>query len=673
MTGMMASMILVFQTFTLPSKNDLSALSPTVTVRVVDKSSPPRAVTSLKSTKNGKLLLLSDSRNSANLFTDLKQVEIAEVFDKIKQTGRGSGMDEVNENTMKNGESDYEIGLEDDGEAGAGFRLDHEDGVMPERVSNTVTDLFSVDQVFDANNIISLETVRVPGNKSALLSDLYVTTSFAEQIKILGNGTVSLPLTPAPVVPENGAMSSLSVISSSAKDSAEIVASFRGTAKETILNNEVLLPLPSGSAPTNANYSGVIIPLVKKTQLVMPSVCIAEMNQLLLRNRAAHNSMRPRWSTARDKDILAAKALIKNAPVVKNEQELYAPLFRNISMFKRSYGLMERMLKIYVYKDGKKPIFHQPLLKGIYASEGWFMKLMETNKHYVVKDPRRAHLFYMPFSSRYLQLALYVPNSHNMTNLKQHLKNYVDLLARKYSFWNRTGGADHFLVACHDWSPYETRNTMRHSIRALCNSDLISGFQLGKDVSVPETYVRSAQNPLRDLGGRPADQRPTLAFFAGNMHGTLRPVLLHHWENKYPDFKIFGRMPAGVESKMAYIHHMKTSKYCICPRGYEVNSPRVVESIFYECVPVILSDNFVPPFFEVLNWEAFSVILPEKDVPRLKEILESISEEKYQALQMAVRNVQKHFLWHSSPVKYDLFHMILHSIWFNRVYQSRTR
>lgn len=117
----------------------------------------------------------------------------------------------------------------------------------------------------------------------------------------------------------------------------------------------------------------------------------------------------------------------------------------------RSYELMERILKVYVYKDGEKPIFHQPILKGLYASEGWFMKLMERNKRFVVKDPRQAQLFYMPFSSRMLEYKLYVRNSHNRTNLRQYLKQYSEKIAAKYRFWNRTGGSDHFLVACHDW------------------------------------------------------------------------------------------------------------------------------------------------------------------------------------------------------------------------------
>lgn len=411
----------------------------------------------------------------------------------------------------------------------------------------------------------------------------------------------------------------------------------------------------------------------KDSQIPVPKVTtISEMNELLLQNRASYSSMRPRWSSAVDQELLKARLEIENAPIINDVANLYAPLFRNISRFKRSYELMERTLKVYVYREGSKPIMHSPYLLGIYASEGWFMKQMEGSKQFVTKDPKKAHLFYLPFSSRMLEETLYVQNSHSSRNLIQYLKNYVDMIAGKHHFWNRTGGSDHFLVACHDWAPTETKRHMAKCLRALCNADVKEGFVLGKDVSLPETYVRSAQRPTRNIGGNKVSKRKTLAFFAGGMHGYVRPILLQHWENKDPDMKIFGTLPRSKGNRN-YIQYMKSSKYCICAKGYEVNSPRVVEAIFYECVPVIISDNFVPPFFEVLNWESFAVIVLEKDIPNLKNILISIPQKRYLEMQMMVKRVQQHFLWHRSPVKYDIFHMILHSIWYNRVYTARAR
>ncbi|RDX61150.1 putative glycosyltransferase, partial [Mucuna pruriens] len=411
----------------------------------------------------------------------------------------------------------------------------------------------------------------------------------------------------------------------------------------------------------------------KDSQIPVPEVTtISEMNELLLQNYASYRSMRPRWSSAVDQELLQARSEIENAPIVNDVVNLYAPVFRNISMFKRyalivvmhlreenfysrnlqmSYELMEKTLKVYVYREGAKPIMHSPYLLGIYASEGWFMKQMEASKQFVTKDPKKAHLFYLPFSSRMLEETLYVQNSHSTRNLVQYLKNYVDMIATKHHFWNRTGGADHFLVACHDWAPKETKRHMAKCLRSLCNADVKEGFVLGKDVSLPETYVRNAQRPTRNIGGNQVSRRKTLAFFAGGMHGYVRPILLQHWENKDPDMKIFGILPKSKGNRN-YIQYMKSSKYCICAKGYEVNSPRVVEAIFYECVPVIISDNFVPPFFEVLNWESFAVFVLEKDIPNLKSILLSIPQKRYLQMQMRVKRVQQHFLWHRTPVKF---------------------
>ncbi|KAM6542112.1 hypothetical protein CsatB_006559 [Cannabis sativa] len=394
---------------------------------------------------------------------------------------------------------------------------------------------------------------------------------------------------------------------------------------------------------------------------------VSEMNNLLIQSHGSNYSVIPQWSSAVDHELQDVVLQIENAPVVENDPNLYAPLYRNVSIFKRSYEFMKQKLKVYIYKEGERPILHTPILQGIYASEGWFMKQLEANEEFVTKDPHKAHLFYLPFSSQMLREKLYVPNSHKRRNIVTYLKNYLDMIAAKYPFWKRTGGADHFLVACHDWAPKETSRYMGKCIRAICNADVGGGFVFTKDVSLPQTYIYSSNDTLRDLGGKPASERSTLAFFAGRMHGYLRPILLEHWENKDPDMKIFGKLP---KTENAYTNYMKSSKYCISAKGYQVNSPRVIEAIFYECVPVIISDNYVPPFFDVLNWESFAVFVLEKDIPNLKKILVSISEMRYREMQMSVKRVQQHFLWHGTkPVDYDMFHMVLHSIWYNRLHQ----
>ncbi|KAL9281427.1 putative xylogalacturonan beta-1,3-xylosyltransferase [Arabidopsis thaliana] len=402
------------------------------------------------------------------------------------------------------------------------------------------------------------------------------------------------------------------------------------------------------------------------------AISISQMNSLLIQSLSSFKSPKPRWSSARDSEMLSARSEIEKVSLVHDFLGLNPLVYRNISKFLRSYDLMERKLKIYVYKEGGKPIFHTPMPRGIYASEGWFMKLMESNKKFVVKDPRKAHLFYIPISIKALRSSLGL-DFQTPKSLADHLKEYVDLIAGKYKFWNRTGGADHFLVACHDWGNKLTTKTMKNSVRSLCNSNVAQGFRIGTDTALPVTYIRSSEAPLEYLGGKTSCERKILAFFAGSMHGYLRPILVKLWENKEPDMKIFGPMPRDPKSKKQYREYMKSSRYCICARGYEVHTPRVVEAIINECVPVIIADNYVPPFFEVLNWEEFAVFVEEKDIPNLRNILLSIPEDRYIGMQARVKAVQQHFLWHKKPVKFDQFHMILHSIWYSRVHRIKTR
>jgi hypothetical protein len=181
-------------------------------------------------------------------------------------------------------------------------------------------------------------------------------------------------------------------------------------------------------------------------------------------------------------------------------------------------------------------------------------------------------------------------------------------------------------------------------------------------VSFPEINLQTGSiNGF--IGGPSPSRRPILAFFAGGLHGPIRPVLLEHWENKDEDIKVHKYLPKGV----SYLDMMKKSKYCICPSGYEVASPRVVEAIYAGCVPVLISDHYVPPFTDVLNWKSFSVEVPVKDVPNLKKILMKISPRQYIRMQRRVVQVRRHFEVHSPPKRFDVFHMVLHSVWLRRL------
>ncbi|KAK9142095.1 hypothetical protein Syun_011495 [Stephania yunnanensis] len=648
--GMIASFVLIFQFLSLPYGNLLTPLLPGAKLPM-----PGKANSTSEDSISKSAIIGPSSRMDDKSFTD-----------EMEKTAKRDSMDISND-----------FSLERRSQVGA---FEHAnvtkatDKYSPEKVIDPGMS-FDIENVEDSHNDSVAQKMRELENSNGRSSNI----ARKEDVNLRLDGTegghiasVSSPHLSVPIVSTDAPATRKELDENSSSSANANISSVTKQLEGKTSKDE--RPESLRRFPAHLNVSSPITNdrkkgLQKSNQNSVMS--ISDMNLLLLQNRASSQSAKPRWSTARDEEILAVRRQIHNAAITdKGDPELFPPLFRNISKFKRSYELMERTLKVYVYKEGANPIFHRPITKGIYASEGWFMKQMEGNKKFVVKNPKRAHLFYLPFSSRMLETTLYVPNSHSHKNLVQYLKDYIDLISTKYPFWNRTGGADHFLVACHDWAPTETRQSyMGDTIRALCNADVREGFVIGKDVSLPETLVLSPKEPSKDPGGKHPSQRQILAFFAGNMHGYLRPILLQQWENKDSDMKIFGRMGRGTRSKMNYIQHMKSSKYCICAKGFEVNSPRVVESILYECVPVIISDNYVPPFFEVLNWEEFAVFVAEKDIPNLKNILLSIPRERYLMMHMRIKKLQQHFMWHTRPMKYDIFHMILHSIWYNRVFQ----
>lgn len=112
---------------------------------------------------------------------------------------------------------------------------------------------------------------------------------------------------------------------------------------------------------------------------------------------------------------------------------------------------MEKLFKIYVYKEGDPPMFHDGPCKSIYSSEGRFIHELERGNSFTTTDPDEALVYFLPFSVVMLVQYLYVPGSHEIDAIGNTVVDYINVIADKYPFWNRSLGADHFILSCHDW------------------------------------------------------------------------------------------------------------------------------------------------------------------------------------------------------------------------------
>ena len=89
---------------------------------------------------------------------------------------------------------------------------------------------------------------------------------------------------------------------------------------------------------------------------------------------------------------------------------------------------------------------------------------------------------------------------------------------------------------------------------------------------------------------------------------------------------------------------MRRSKFCLAPAGHGWGI-RIVHAMASGCVPLIIQDGVHQPFDDVLPYHEFSLRLPQSDIPRLDDILRSVSAGELLALQAGVKRFHRAFMW----------------------------
>ncbi|KAL5783089.1 hypothetical protein ACOSP7_008118 [Xanthoceras sorbifolium] len=375
-----------------------------------------------------------------------------------------------------------------------------------------------------------------------------------------------------------------------------------------------------------------------------------------------------------EEGLARARAAIRMASqsrsYTSDKVESFVPrgsVYINPHAFHQSHIEMEKRFRVWPYKEGESPLFHKGPMTDIYSIEGQLIDELEGGKTpFLARNPNEALVYFVPVSIMNIIRYVYRPyTNYSRDRLQNIVKDYIGIVSSRYPYWNRSNGADHFLVSCHDWAPDVSAadpKLYQHFIRVLCNANSSEGFRPAIDVPMPEIYLKYGALRPPQLG-RGSTARWILAFFAGGAHGHVRNRLFAYWKEKDEDVRVHDYLPETLN----YTQLMGQTKFCLCPSGYEVASPRIVESIYSGCVPVIISDHYVLPFSDVLNWSRFSVHIPVEKIPEMKKILLGISTEEYLEKRKGVVQVQRHFLMNRPAKPYDLMHMVMHSVWLRRL------
>ena len=102
-------------------------------------------------------------------------------------------------------------------------------------------------------------------------------------------------------------------------------------------------------------------------------------------------------------------------------------------------------------------------------------------------------------------------------------------------------------------------------------------------------------------------------------------------------YALFGR-ELGQSSSI-----FSRSIFTLCPAGFGRWTFRWIEALLHGSIPIILSDGYILPFQNYIDWKKCVIILPENSIDAIDEFLREIPIGKVMAMQQAIEKYHYHF------------------------------
>ena len=183
----------------------------------------------------------------------------------------------------------------------------------------------------------------------------------------------------------------------------------------------------------------------------------------------------------------------------------------------------------------------------------------------------------------------------------------------------------YFTVAQHD-----------DAIRERLPIDTISFNAGGNGGGIPIPLVCS---PIKEEV-KPKLEKDIFCSFVGSITHPIRNMMYQTLVNN-PKYVISAKNWTSSVSENDFnnfINITSRSIFCLSPRGYGRSSFRLYEAIQLGSIPVFIYDVKWCPFEEDLDWNDFSVLIHESDIPNIDNILSGYSDDKIKKMQDNLKN-----------------------------------
>jgi glucuronyl/N-acetylglucosaminyl transferase EXT1 len=107
-----------------------------------------------------------------------------------------------------------------------------------------------------------------------------------------------------------------------------------------------------------------------------------------------------------------------------------------------------------------------------------------------------------------------------------------------------------------------------------------------------------------------------------------------------------------------YDHLMRNSTFCLIPRGRRLGSFRFLEALRSNCIPVLLSDEWLLPLHDVLDWQQAVLRPDQRTLLRLPDMLRSIGWLRVQRMRAAGSRLYHTYLSSVQQTVLSTLHLI---------------
>lgn len=245
----------------------------------------------------------------------------------------------------------------------------------------------------------------------------------------------------------------------------------------------------------------------------------------------------------------------------------------------------------------------------------WVKKSYMTlcNHSHRTHNPKEANYFIISFT---LFTFKFVKYNLKMMNQKIKNLNYIE------------SGKPHivFDFSNKNYPIYDNPNL--YYFKTSCNKE---NHDFQKHISIPLFPLYMFSDDEID---EPED-RLVLASFRGDLKNNLRKELIKYNTvdliikdesireldlSEDLEYKILNH-----ENLESYVNLLYNSKFTLLPRGSSVGlSYRLIEAMSAGSIPVIISDNFVLPFSDMINYNKFSISIKENSIKNIEKKLKKI-------------------------------------------------